>query len=322
MAAGLLPFLGDNLRTLLIAWILISALFLAVLIRLSTDPLKHVPGPFIARVTPLWLWYISYSGIECRTLAALHEKYGPVVRIAPSEVDISDGAAINPIYVKNGGFLKSTTYQHYDFGGYPTIFSSREPAQRTSRAKAVAPMFATREIVKGRPVVQEVIDEMVIELQRRKTEARGKPLDVLNLFRALAIDLTTAYLFGESFNGLGRERLSATGFVDNLFAGARFFYLPPWLYHHVDGLASMFDKGKVDVAKSSAIVDKYIARAVTDCVAEKDTEAQTYQGRLLEAGISQEETKSQLLDAIFAGTDPPAMALANMCWYLGKLPAK
>lgn len=322
MAAGLLPFLGENLRPLLIGWVLLSALLLAVLIRLSTDPLKHVPGPFIARVTPLWLWYISYSGIECRTLAALHEKYGPVVRIAPIEVDVSDGASINPIYIKNGGFLKSTMYQHYDFGGYPTIFSSREPAQRTSRAKAVAPMFATREIVKGRPVVQEVIDEMVIELQRRKIEASGKPLDILNLFRALAIDLTTAYLFGESFNGLGKERLSATGFVDNLFAGARFFYLPPWLYDHVDGLASIFDKEKVDVARSSATVDKYIARAVTKSAAEKDTEAQTYQGRLLEAGISQEETKSQLLDAIFAGTDPPAMALANMCWYLGKLPAK
>ncbi|ROV98408.1 hypothetical protein VMCG_07149 [Cytospora schulzeri] len=322
MAAGLIAFLGDNLRTLPIGWITLSAFLLAVIIRLSTDPLRHVPGPLIARLTPLWLWYISYSGIECRTIAALHEKYGPVVRIAPSEVDISDGAVINPVYIKNGGFLKVDIYQHYDFDGFPTIFSGRNPALRASRAKAVAPMFATREIVKGRPIVQEVIDEMVVELRRRIAEASGSPLDVLNLFRALSIDITTAYLFGESFNGLGREKLSATAFVDNLFAGARFFYLPPWLYRHVDRLASVFDKERMNIAKSSAIVDEYVARAVTKSVAEKDTEAQTYQGRLLEAGISQEEIKSQLLDVVFAGTDPPAMALAKMCWYLTKLPAK
>lgn len=322
MAADLLSFLGDTLRVLPAGWILISALILGILIKLSTDPLKHVPGPFIARITPFWLWLLSYRGIECRTLAALHEKYGPVVRIAPNEVDISDGAAINPIYIKNGGFRKSAIYQHFDFDGFPTIFSGRDPALRTSRVKAVAPMFATREIVKGRPVVQEVIDGMIVELQRRKTEASGRPLDVLNLFRALSIDITTAYLFGESFNGLGRERLSATAFVDNLFAGVRFFYMPPWLYHYVYHLASIFDQDKVKIERSCAIVDKYIAGAVTKSVAEKDTEAQTYQGRLLEAGISKEETRSQLLDVVFAGTDPPAMALAKMFWYLGKLPAK
>lgn len=322
MAAGLLTFLGDNLRSLPVGWILLSAFLLAVIIRLSTDPLRHVPGPFIARLTPLWLWYISYTGIECRTIAALHEKYGPVVCIAPSEVDISDGAALNPIYVKNGGFLKSSMYQHYDFEGFPTIFSTRDPAQRVPRAKAVAPMFATREIMRGRPVVQDVIDGMVVELERRKAEASGRPLDILNLFRALSIDITTAYLFGESFNGLGRERLSATAFVDNLFAGARFFYMPSWLYDHVDRLASMFNKDRVIIATSSAIVEGFIARAVTKSVAEKDTEVQTYQGRLLEAGISQEEVKSQLLDVVFAGTDPPAMALSKMCWYLRTFPAK
>lgn len=322
MAAGLLALLGDILYPLPVGWVLLSAVVLAVIVRLSTDPLRHVPGPLIARLTPLWLWYISYNGIECRTIAALHEKYGPVVRIAPNEVDISDGATVNPIYIKSGGFLKSDMYQHYDFEGFPTIFSTRDPAQRVSRAKAVAPMFATREIMRGRPVVQEVIDGMVAELERRKAEAAGKPLDVLNLFRALSIDITTAYLFGESFNGLGRQRLSATAFVDSLFSGARFFYLPSWLYDRVYLLASMFNKEKVNIATSNAIVEKFIVRAVTKSVAEKDTEAQTYQGRLLEAGISQEEVKSQLLDVVFAGTDPPAMALAMMCWFLRTFPAE
>ncbi|KAK7737859.1 hypothetical protein SLS53_006236 [Cytospora paraplurivora] len=260
--------------------------------------------------------------MECRSIAALHEKYGPVVRIAPSEIDISDGAAINPLYVKNGGFQKSSTYQHFDFDGYPTIFSTRNPAQRAPRVKAVAPMFATREIVKGRPVVQDIIGGMVFELQRRSAEAPGRPLDVLNLFRALFTDITTSYLFGESLNGLGKQRLTVTTFVNNLFAGVRFFYLPSWLYDHVVRLASIFDKERMRVATSRVIVDNFITRIITKSLAEKETEAQTYQGRLLRAGIPQEEIKSQLLDVLFAGTEAPAMALAKLCWHLAILPAK
>ncbi|ROV88396.1 hypothetical protein VPNG_10292 [Cytospora leucostoma] len=261
--------------------------------------------------------------MECRRIAALHEEYGPVVRIAPSEIDISDGAAINPLYVKNGGFQKSSTYQHFDFDGFPTIFSTRNPAQRAPRAKAVAPMFATRKILKGRPVVQDIIGGMVIELQRRKAEAPGRPLDVLGLYRALFTDIATAYLFGESFNGLGKQRLSVTAFVNNLFAGVRFFYLPSWLYDHVVRLVSVFDKEKVRVAMSRDIVDDFITRVITESlIAEKETEAQTYQGRLLKAGVSQEEVKSQLLDVLFAGTEAPAMALAKLCWYLAMLPTK
>lgn len=322
MASNPLNYLGAFLRLLPIGWILLLVFVLTVLIRLSSDPLRHIPGPVLARFTPLWLWYISYSGIECRSIAALHEKYGPVVRIAPSEIDISDGAAINPLYVKNGGFRKSSTYQHFDFDGYPTIFSTRSPAQRAPRAKAVAPMFATREIVRGRSVVQDIIDGMVLELQRRKSEALGRPLDVLNLFRGLFIDITTAYLFGESFSGLGKQSLTVTAFVNNLFAGNRFFYLPSWLYDHVIRLASVFDKEKVRVARSRVVVDDYITRVITKSLAEKETEAQTYQGRLLKAGVSPEETKSQLLDVLFAGTEAPAMALAKLCWHLAMLPAK
>lgn len=44
----------------------------AVLIKLYTeDPLQHVPGPLIARLSPLWFWNLTWRGIECRTITAL-----------------------------------------------------------------------------------------------------------------------------------------------------------------------------------------------------------------------------------------------------------
>ncbi|SCN65580.1 related to benzoate 4-monooxygenase cytochrome P450 [Fusarium fujikuroi] len=131
------------------------ALLTAFLWRLYNDPLSHIPGPLVARFTPIWLWWLTWTGVECRVIDRLHKKYGPVVRIAPNEVDVSDGAALNLIYIKNGGYMKSPIYRNYDVNGFETIFSALNPAHRAPRAKAVAPMFAHQRIAKGKPDVDK-----------------------------------------------------------------------------------------------------------------------------------------------------------------------
>ncbi|EEH08381.1 cytochrome P450 [Histoplasma capsulatum G186AR] len=297
-----------------------------LLVKLHTDPLRHIPGPLIARLTPLWLWTLTHRGIECRTLAALHSRHGPAVRIAPNEVDLSDGAALYPLYAKNGGCAKNPVYANYDIDGFATIFSAVDAVQRATRARAVAPLFAQRAIVEGRPTMQAVVDAAVAELGARRAVAHGAPIDVLDLFRCLAIDVVSLYLFGESFGGLGSKApLAATPFVDAFAAGGRFFYVPGWLLRHVDHWAGKFEKGPGSIAASTAVVKEFAARVVDRSIAgEKAGVAQTstYQGRLLRAGISREETIAQVLDVMFAGTDGIAMTMSVLCWNLARLPDK
>ncbi|OJD13508.1 hypothetical protein AJ78_06055 [Emergomyces pasteurianus Ep9510] len=327
----------------------ISALLLtSIVIKVYTnDPLQHVPGPLIARLTPLWLWNLTWRGIECRTITALHKRYGPVVRIAPNEVDISDGAALHAVYVKSGGFVKNPVYANYDIDGFKTIFSVLDPVHRAVRAKAVAPVFAQQAVLRGRAVVQRAVDATVAELERGRaaadpaTSRRPSPpppvVDILNLFRCLAIDAVSAYLFGQSFNSLNHNdngdnnsntenRLTATPFVDNFAAGGRFFYLPGWVFNHVDHWAAKFDKNKEQIATSTAIVKEFATRVVDRSIAEEendaDAHANTYQGRLLHAGISRDETIAQVLDVMFAGTDGIAMTISVLCWYLSRHPDK
>lgn len=73
-------------------------------------PLAHIPGTFLAKLSPIPLWRLTYNGIEASTLTAEHQKKGPVIRIAPNEVSISDGAALAPIYIAKGGYKKSEKY--------------------------------------------------------------------------------------------------------------------------------------------------------------------------------------------------------------------
>ncbi|KAF5547834.1 cytochrome P450 monooxygenase [Fusarium napiforme] len=299
------------------------ALLTALLWRLHNVPLSHIPGPLVALFTPIWLWWLTWTGVECRVIDRLHKNYGPVVRIAPNEVDVSDGAALSLIYIKNGGYKKSPIYRNYDVNGFETIFSALDPAHRAPRAKAVAPMFAHQRIAKGKPDADKVLDAFVAEMQRRKDEANGAAVDVLNLSRALALDTVTAYLFGECFNGISNGRLRVTEFINNFVAGGRFFYLPGWFYDFVDEWSAKLDKKKLLVAQSTDMIQEYATRVVDrSIVKEKDVEPETFQGRLLAAGISREEAIAQVVDVMFAGTDAAGTTMAILCWNLAQHPEK
>ncbi|KAI3578421.1 hypothetical protein IWW34DRAFT_915387 [Fusarium oxysporum f. sp. albedinis] len=146
-----------------------------------------------------------------------------------------------------------------------------------------------------KPDVDKVLDAFVAEMKSRKAEANGAPVDVLNLSRALALDTMTAYLFREYFNGIDKGRI---------------FCLPGWLYDFVDEWAAKLDKKKIVVAQSIDMIQEYATRvADKSIVEEKDNEPDTFQGRLLAAGISRDEAIAHVVGVMFA--ESLRLALAN-----------
>jgi hypothetical protein len=70
------------------------------------DPLRSIPGPFLARFTRLWYFLEIYKGSFEATDVELHKKYGPIVRIAPHEYSIDDVDAARTIYGHGNAFVK------------------------------------------------------------------------------------------------------------------------------------------------------------------------------------------------------------------------
>ena len=131
----------------------------------------------------------------------------------------------------------------------------------------------------------------------------GKPVNVLNLTRSLATDAVSAYLFGEDYGGLEEEgHLSASGMVNSFVAVGRFFYLPGWLFTALEWINEKFWQEE-QVAESMAKVDGFIASITAKAAGEKSSG--TYPARLLEAGISESETRAHCKDLIFAGLTRP-----------------
>jgi len=106
-------------RTSLVIFAASSAcVLLYVLYQRVFSPLAKVNGPFWASLSPAWKLLKLVNGNYHETIVELHEVYGPIVRIAPNEVIISDKNAIREIYSTTQGrdFLKTDYYECVHLG--------------------------------------------------------------------------------------------------------------------------------------------------------------------------------------------------------------
>ena len=338
-------FLSDLISHPTARFLLILAPFaIPILYRLFLHPLSHIPGPLPARITSLYLFTICYLGIECRLIEHYHRKYKTsVLRIAPNAVSISDGAALHPIYVAGGGFPKATRYENFKVGGVHTIFSSRDAAYRDVRAKAVAPIFAmgrVRAAGHQAGIVGECVSRFVERFKSEKTNAmmlepEAARIDVLALTYRLMMDSVTGYLFNRTYGALDEQpvsslpagacssaasktsEMSALPFVYAILEAGRFSLLPNWLFGTVNFMLRWLFPDP-EFKKSYVRVHNFATSITNDVNPEKDD---TYQSRLLAAGISKPETIVQCMAAMFAGTDSTAVKLVTIIFHLVKNPS-
>lgn len=324
--------------------LIVAPFAIPILYRLFLHPLSHIPGPLPARITSLYLYTICYLGIECRLIEHYHRKYKTsVLRVAPNAVSISDGAALHTIYVASSGFPKATRYENFKVGGVHTIFSSRDAAYRDVRAKAVAPIFAmgrVRAAGDQAGIVGECVSRFVERFKSEKTNAmmlepEAARIDVLALTYRLMMDSVTGYLFNRTYGALDEQpmpslqagacssaaseisNMSALPFVYAILEAGRFSLLPNWLFRTVNFMLRwLFPDPEFE--KSFARVHDFATCITNDVNPEKDD---TYQSRLLTAGISKPETIVQCMAAMFAGTDSTAVKLVTIIFHLVKDPS-
>lgn len=321
---ALLSLISSTPLTTTIPAALAIALLSLLAHRIFLHPLSHIPGPLSCRLSSLWTYYHSYIGDEATLITAFHTQYSsPVIRVAPNEVVIADGACLAPIYSDKGGFAKAPCYRNFNIDGFASLFSELDKDVRAPKAKSVLPLFSTGNLRQGEKVLGGVVDTFVRRLGEEK-ENGGREVNVLNLSRGLALDAVTAYLFGTSYGGLEEKgprkavdapvmHMSASEFVDAFVGVGRFFYLPNWIFVALELVSERFF-GTKETERSMVKVDDF----VKGVVGAADPEDGSYPGRMLKAGLSVEEIVAQCKDLMFAGTDSSGMNLSTLCWQLAR----
>lgn len=299
---------------------------------LRSRPLHHVPGPFVAKFSSLFLHIICYLGVEGRVLYHYHQKYGSVIQVAPNSVSISDSDAIRDIYVAAGGFPKDERYRNFNLGPVVSIFSSIDTAYRDLRAKAVAPLFASAQLRHDR-IIGDCIVEFVEQLRAfRNVRVRT---DILDLCACLSIDVVTGYLLGKRYGGLNEKihlkleekqlpeaKLSANGFIHAIVAFARFSLLPNNVFKVIYSISQRLNSSE-HVTESFVKLDQFItdimrstSKSTGNTSDGSSNKPHYYHERLVAAGVSQAETAAQSKAIVFAGADSTAVMLATTLFHL------
>ena len=132
--------------------------------RLFLSPISHFPGPSIAAAT---FWYQFYydvvlGGQYVWKIRALHEKYGPVIRINPSELHVSDPAFADELYSGPGPYKRDKW--EWATGGIgnngSTLVTNGHDLHRLRRS-ALNPFFSKGSIRKLQPLLDAKMDQLV-----------------------------------------------------------------------------------------------------------------------------------------------------------------
>jgi hypothetical protein len=77
------------------------------------SPLARIPAAhWSAPISPIWILWIRFSNRENRTLLEAHQRLGPIIRVGPRQLSISDAESVRIVY--QGGFDKTSWYSVFD----------------------------------------------------------------------------------------------------------------------------------------------------------------------------------------------------------------
>lgn len=100
----------------------------------TLHPLAKIPGPFWPSVSRSWLMYRALVGDLEVHQRDLHDKYGPVVRVAPDEVVCDDPREIPLVYPTTKPLEKTVWYDAWrpaGMGARPDMYVVPSKADST-----------------------------------------------------------------------------------------------------------------------------------------------------------------------------------------------
>lgn len=162
--------------------------------------LSSLPGPWYSKFTHLVLKFHIVAGRRIHYTHDLHRRYGPIVRVAPDEVAVSDVEAFSQIHKIGAGFLKSQWYDSTTPGREPGIFAQRDPRLHAARRRLFAQAFSNSSLQRNWET--EIRAKVQLAVARIRADAVAGEADVMKWWTLMATDVIAHLAFGESFHML------------------------------------------------------------------------------------------------------------------------
>ncbi|APA06217.1 hypothetical protein sscle_01g009870 [Sclerotinia sclerotiorum 1980 UF-70] len=278
--------------------------FSLVVYRLYFSPLAGFPGPKLTAATE---WYVIYfqvvkGGQFWRKIPEWHEKYGPIVRISPTELHISDPEFYDTIYTTDE---RDRVYLRNALPTAPSAtHSTVDHFLHQRRRAALSPLFSKLNLQKFHPLIQSRVDIIV---NRINTEYRGtdRVLDLGNVFACFTADVVMECGFGTNYGfcekeGFTSDFMEAVNSMFTILHLSEHFPMLAWIMNWVSGLPYNFMK-KIVPKKTEPVLSwledlRTDLRAVMHGTKEKTETAQsTIFHEILKSDLPPEEKSEKRL---------------------------
>ncbi|KAH8884933.1 cytochrome P450 ClCP1 [Thozetella sp. PMI_491] len=173
-----------------------------VMYNLFFHPLRKFPGPLLHRAFRLPSLVQALRGTLVHHILGLHEKYGPVVRVAPDELAFANPSAWKEI-MGHRGPGKEEVGKWLPFyrpvKGMPTDIISAPREEHSRLRRQVAHGFSDKSMRDQEPIIKSFVDLLISQL---RVYSKTGPVDMTAWYNFTTFDIIGDLAFGEAFGCL------------------------------------------------------------------------------------------------------------------------
>ncbi|KAF8069222.1 cytochrome P450 [Lyophyllum atratum] len=147
-------------------------------------PLAKYPGPFLGKVTQFWSCWVQWNGHQHLVTRALHDKYGPFVRIGPNELSVCDVDAALAI-LGPGGLPKGRYYEARQDPRVPGNLLALKGQAHTDRRRLWSRAFTNDSLADFEEALAKEAETLT---DRLATEAKSGVVDLSHWLSYFSLD--------------------------------------------------------------------------------------------------------------------------------------
>ncbi|KAI1559582.1 CypX, Cytochrome P450, partial [Pyrenophora tritici-repentis] len=207
--------------------LLVIYLVISPIIRALMTPLRSVPGPFLARFTRLWELRAVRKHDFATYNIALHEEYGPVVRLAPNRYSVNDTGASRVLLGYHNALDKSNYYTPFGDPSQGNLFSEVNVQIHANIRRPISQLYSNNNLLSYEPFVNACNSILLRRL--KEYSGSGKQLNVRHLMQYYAFDVIGEITLGSRFGFMEEDGDKAgliTAIDEGLDYGAKVGLIP------------------------------------------------------------------------------------------------
>ncbi|KIW79697.1 hypothetical protein Z517_06311 [Fonsecaea pedrosoi CBS 271.37] len=292
----------------------------------SYRKLRHIPGPWLACFSQLWIFNVTTKGDLYLTMEEVLHKYGTILIIIAILTTFSDPEFVRVITAPRSPFRRGHWYKGMKIDPRINNLLSEQDERRHAELRAkMMPGYTGKEV----PNLEEKIDDRVLDLvnliQREGVEKRTS-IDFAMFAQYFTLDSLTHIAFGHPFGFLIENRdlydynKSSTAFFPVMELGTNIPLIHSVLSSSLmQALAGPKPEDKAGLGAIIGIAQKIVAERFNPNSESKNERDML--NSFIRHGLTQLEAESESLLQILAGSDSTATTIRMTFLYILTNPA-